>query len=114
MATETRTANGLTVQRYDIIGTAITVYGAWEPTAPTGRALYAHTTIQTIEGRSMGRVGTRGLTPELHALPSFSDARMDAIDAWHEAQEQEAYAAIIAAFPEAQGGRRTEGQIETF
>jgi hypothetical protein len=87
-----------------IAGTKITVYSAWEPCS-----LHLHSTITLIDGEWYGRVGTRPLTAELNSLPA-SDERIKAVDAWHEAQYQEAYAAIEAQYP-GLTGHKSMGEI---
>jgi len=56
-------------------------------------------------------VGSRPLPPELDALPAYSDERYRAVSAWHAAQYDEAYAAIVAEYPEAADGERSMGEI---
>lgn len=93
------------VSSHRIIGTGFRVLGAYEP------SFYSqHTAIQTIDGRVFGQIGTRKLSAELSALP-YDRKRFDAVGAWHEAQYQEAYRAIIAKHPEASNGIRSMGQI---
>lgn len=112
MGTEQRQANGLTVEKYNIIGTHLWVYGAWERTSALGSRYEGHSTIQSAnDGGWLGRVGTRRLTPELDALAPYSQERFDAVCAFYDAQYAEAYAAIVAAFPEAAEGRRDAGEI---
>jgi hypothetical protein len=109
MANDTRIAHGLTVQRYTVIGTTITVYEAWESTAPVGSSLYGHGTLLRIEGQLLGRVGTRRATVEARPGVLVGTWSLDQ----EQDEEEEAYAAIIAAFPEAAGGQRFDGKIET-
>lgn len=107
---ETRTlTTGEVIQKTRIIGMNLDVYSAWEPTED-----HAHSTITTFEdyGPWYGRVATRRLTPELDALPAMSRERSEAVGRWHEAQYEEAYALILAAFPEAANGRRSSGHID--
>lgn len=104
---ETRKANGLTVARYRIAGTTAIVYTAWEPYA-------RHSTSTRIDQRNMGRVGTRQLTDELDTLPAWSNERARAVGQWHGAQYEEAYAAILVAFPEATDGLRCMGEISGY
>lgn len=109
---EQRQANGLTVEKYNIIGTAVWVYGAWEPSECPGNGLmHGHSTVQYTETGVIGQVGTRRLTPELDALKPYSQERLDAVRSYHEAQYAEAHAAILAAFPETAEGRREGAEI---
>lgn len=115
MAREYRQANGLTVEKFNVIGTDLWIFQAWEPSgrAANGRP-WRHSSLTTIDAcceQTMGKVGTRDLTPELEALPAYSEERFAAVTAWHEAQYQEAYTAILAAFPEAALGRRSDGSV---
>jgi hypothetical protein len=110
---EQQIANGLIVERYNIIGTRRWVYDAWEPSERNGEMPFSHSTIRTVDGRWMGRIGTRRLPAELEALPAYSSERARAVGAFHEAQYEEAYAAIIAAFPAAEHGCRSMGEIAT-
>lgn len=90
------------------------VYSVWEPSD-----LFAHSNIISASsldpGASgwLGRVGSRPLTPELKALP-YGDERVAAVDAFHQAQYEEAYAAIVAEHPEAAGGSRDMGEITVW
>lgn len=93
------------VHKTRIIGTKLTVFSVWEPYA-------GHTTTMTIDGQRCGRVGSRLLPAELNALRAMSEERYVAVKAWHAAQYGEAYAAIVAAHPEAAEGRRDMGEIE--
>jgi len=106
-----REANGLTIEAHDIIGTDLMIYSAWEPSCWLPEGGHAHSSLQHIDGVLMGRVGMRRLPAALEALPAFSDARLTAVQAWEGEQEHEAYAAIVAAFPEAAFGRRSSGEI---
>lgn len=104
MAQDQRQANGLTVVRYGITGTDLTVYTVWEPYAQ-------HGTSYRLDEANVGRVGTRRLPADLEALTAYSSERSKAVGAWYAAQYDEAYAAIVTAFPEAADGRRDMGEI---
>lgn len=92
-------------------GSGVT-YSAWVRTHDAGSEYSTFTSSgnfalpQAGEGQRVtwyGLVTTRRLTPELDALPARSDARLAAVQAYHEALRQEAYAAILAAYPEIAG-----------
>lgn len=88
------TTNGTTVTRMQIIDTGSTVYEAWEDDSAGN-----HSTVMTIDGRRMGKVATRSLTPELDALPARSQERWDAVKAFHVSLYTEAYVEICKAYP---------------
>jgi hypothetical protein len=95
----------------DIIGTGIRVYSAWEP-SKIGSG--GHSTITWCADSKgwFGRIGTGPLPRDLDALPARSAERSAAVRAWHAAEYDRAYAAILARHPEAGSGRRDMGQIE--
>lgn len=100
MALETRQApNGMIVQRFDIPRSDIMEFDVWEPYA-------GHSTTQTIEGKRLGKVGTRDVPAEIDSLPAHSDERFNAVTNHYKDQEAEATAAVIAVFPEAATARR--------
>ena|SRR5688572_11776287 len=103
MATSTVLANGLTVESYGIIGTDALVYAVWE--AYAGHSTYRHDDA----GVKLGRVGTRRLPTDLDALRG--NERYTRVRAWQEAQYAEAYAAILAVYPDAADGHRSMGDI---
>ena len=94
------------IKKYSVATTDLVVYEAWEPSAIMGK----HSTITSIDGQWYGRIGTRYLPPELERLPR-GDERSRAVGKWHEDQYEEAYNLIIKAFPEAEAGRRSMGEI---
>ena len=101
---------------YRIIGTPHVVFDCYEP----ARGYESHSSFRTVDGRNMGRVGTRRLPAEIDALPGpytygatdRGAARLAAVNRWHEGQYEECYRAICAAFPEACDGKRRSGEIE--
>lgn len=95
---------GTTVMRNRIIGTDTVVWSAWEP-------YDGHSALTWIDGEKVGRIGTRRLPADLDALPAYSDERIRAVRAWHEAQYQDAYAAIIATVPWLTGYKTDMGEI---
>ena len=92
------------VKRTHIATTETVVFSVWESNA-------GHTAVTTIDDRWMGRVGSRKLPADLDALPPCTHRRMNAVQAWHEAQYREAYDAILAEYPEAIEGDRDMGEI---
>jgi hypothetical protein len=71
------------------------------------------TTMSGPNGERLGSVMSRVLPAWIEALP-VGEARFDACDAHRDANRTEAYAAILAAFPEATDGKRDRlmGTIE--
>lgn len=115
---------GIQVNRYNIIGTDTWIYRAWEstrslanPEAPQHSTITTSGGPDTPPGQWLGTMGTRHLTPELAALPADADhldARIQAVSAYHKAQYDLAYEAILQAFPEAAQGMRDMGSIEVL
>lgn len=84
------------------------VFGAYEPSSIMGK----HSTILHVEGQCYGAVGTRRLPAEIEALP-VGLKRSAACDAFRKANVEEAYVAILMAYPEASEGTRVwNGEIE--
>jgi len=104
---ETKRIGDKVIKKYSVAGTDLIVYEVYEPSALMG----PHGTVTSIEGKWYGRVGTRRPPPELEALPAGSEERFRAVGKWYEGQYEEAYKLITEAFPEAQGGRRSMGEI---
>jgi hypothetical protein len=102
--------NDFIIKRTPILTTTTVVYSAWERSAGI---CGQHSTVTSDDDGWLGRVGTRALTPELAALPQGRE-RWDAVDAYHEEQYQAAYAAIVAAHPEAAEGKRDMGEIVIY
>ncbi len=96
------------VHKYNIIGTRLIVYNAWEPSSVMGK----HSTITTIDGKWYGRLGTSQVPPDINALPAGSDERIKAVRTYFDKEETEAYRIVIEAFPEAAAGTRDMGDIE--
>ncbi|MBA7608583.1 hypothetical protein ES703_15761 [subsurface metagenome] len=107
---ETRRIGDKVVKKYSVATTNLIVYEAWEPSAIMGR----HTSITSIDSEWYGRIGTRYLSPELEKLPAGSEERLRAVGKWHHEQYEEAYKLIIQAFPEAEGGKRSMGEITLY
>ncbi len=98
------------VHKYNIIGTNLIVYNAWEPSSITGK----HSTITFIDSKCYGQIGTRRMPPEIDVLPAGSEERIKAVRRNYEEQYQEAYRIIIEAFPEASAGTRDMSDIEVL
>ncbi|MDP2730341.1 MAG: hypothetical protein Q8O55_07655 [Dehalococcoidales bacterium] len=96
------------VNKYNIIGTNLVVYNAWEPSSITGK----HSSITTVDEKWYGKIGTSHVPPALDALPAGSDERIKAVHAYFEEEYAEAYRLIVEAFPEAATGTRDMGDIE--
>jgi hypothetical protein len=96
------------VTKTRILGTrSLVVYAAYEPSSYFGR----HFTLYTIEDVVCGQLSSRRLPADVDAI-AVGPARFEAIDAFRADNDAEAYEAILAAYPEAQGGRRRSGEIE--
>jgi len=110
---EYRSVGDVIVNRFRIIGTRTLVYQALERWS-SENGIGSHSSLTSVDGRDgwYGRVGTKRLPANLDALPAMTQERFDAVDAWHGQEYDRAYAAIIAAYPEAEGGRRRMGEIE--
>lgn len=89
-----------------IIGTPTVVYTAWEPSELVGR----HSTVTTYAGEWYGCIGTDPEKSLYDHVPVGEDRSMAVRDAYEQRYEV-AYDAIIKAFPEAAGGRRSGGEI---
>lgn len=96
------------VEFTQVIGIPDGYYSAWEP---EHRDYGKHSTLTTLDGATYGRIGTRALPPAIEALGLGTDERWAAVKEWHRTQDEEAYALILAAYPEAQDGHRSDGEI---
>lgn len=106
--TENKQVGSVIVHKSAIGGTAsLVVYTAYEASSYFG----PHSSLFTIDGQTCGSLQSRRLPKEIDAIP-VGQARFDAVDAFRHANENQAYTAIIAAFPEAADGRRVNGEIE--
>ena len=94
-------------------GGELWVYDAWEESGLMG----PHSTIMSRDsfGESgpgwFGRLGCRRFPCD---LPAYSKERSDFVMAEFNRQYEEAYLAIVEAFPEAAAGRRSMGSIDVF
>ena len=105
---ESRRVGSVVVHRYSVAGTrGLVVYAAYEASSYFG----PHSSLFTIDGQTCGTLPSRRLPTEIDALP-VGQERFDAVDAFRHANEAEAYAAIVLAFPEAAEGQRRSGEIE--
>ncbi len=106
---ETKRVGAVVVTKHSIAGCeSLVVYAAYEPSSYFG----PHSTLYTIDGQVHGSIPSRRLPEEIEALKPGSPERLVACDANRRANEAEAYAAIVAAYPEAADGRRGMGEIE--
>lgn len=90
------------VQRYNIIGSDTSVFAAYTPAPLFGPF---SCTTSGPEGQSLGQLGSERLTPELDALPAYSEERIEAVQTFHHANCAAAHRFIVEAFPEAGQGR---------
>lgn len=89
--------NGIIAHKYGILTTPIVCYAAYEPSSLCGN----HSSITHHETYGwLGDIATRRLTPELEALPAYSEERYQAVKAYCKAQEDQAEAYIRQAFPQ--------------
>ena len=108
-ANEDRTLdNGIIVRRYRILGTPVLCYDAWE----LAEGWTSHQTMTTMHGVSYGDITSRRNDDTYAQLPGGSPERIAAVRAHYEATYNASYAAILAAFPEAHNGTRSNGTIE--
>ena len=96
------------VERYQIIGTRMMIYAAWELTEGIHGK---HSTIQHINGLWYGKIGTRRIDCK---LPAFTKERSDYVMSEYDKQYNEAYKLITDNFPEASilSGHDSMGDIE--
>jgi hypothetical protein len=102
--------DGSAVQRFNVAGASsdgeeFVVYQAWERDR-------GHSTTTLIGAAWFGRVGTAPLPTGLEALPAYSDERVLAVSAWHQAEYARAYRLIERTYSPLAWGRRRAGQIE--
>lgn len=109
MSSAHKTVGSVIVTKHQIIGTKHFVFGAYEASAYSGR----HSSLLSIDGQCCGSLASRPMPAEIAALP-VGPARWEALDEFRAANEAEAYAAIVAAFPEAADGERSRGEIEIW
>lgn len=102
--------SGIIVRRIRILSTQCVVYSAWERESVTN----THQTITTIDGAWYGTLHSRRDESTFAHLRGGSDERFAAVRAHYAANDAAAYAAILATFPEAAEGRRSDGEIEVY
>lgn len=93
--------NGQWIHKYNILGTTIVDYAAWEPytcSNDNGHFTRSHSTVTTYAGLSLGDVTMRDIPADMDALPC-GDERVNAVRAWYRANEEAARALVLAAFP---------------
>lgn len=82
-------------------------FAAWEPSA-----LFQHSTFRTHStGGVYGLIGKRPLPQDIEDMRGGSPERLAAVAAWSEAENREAWLAIVARYPEAAAGEMTRGRI---
>lgn len=91
----------LIVQRIPIITSSTVVFTVYEKADHPLEAGGTHSTIMTFDGRDgwYGRLGTRRLPNEINVIPVGKE-RFTSVDAFHRAQYEEAYRAILDSYPE--------------
>jgi hypothetical protein len=107
---ESKTVGSVIVHKFSVAGMSVPVvcYVAYEASSYFGN----HSTLFTIDGQVCGSLTSRRIGAEIEALKGGSPARLAACDAFRKANATEAYAAILAAYPEAVDGNRDNGEIE--
>jgi hypothetical protein len=105
---ENKAVGSVIVHKFSVAGTrSLVCFAAYEASSYFG----PHSSLMTLDGQTCGSLQSRRLPKEIDAIP-VGPARFKACDAFRAANEQAAYAAIIAAFPEAAEGKRRGGEIE--
>ena len=104
--------SGIIVRSARMLG-GRTVFSAWIRQASPANGCG---TIMSDGAGWLGRVTTESLPAEIDAIPArvggeWNEERFAAIDAWRAERRAAAYAAIVAAFPEAADGFRDMGEI---
>ena len=82
-------------------------FAAYEPSSYFG----PHGSLMTLDGNVCGSLQSRRLPASIDEMPIYAE-RLAACDAFRKANEAEAYAAIVEAYPEATDGLRRNGEIE--
>lgn len=98
------------VSRYTICTTTTVIYEAAEDAQPFDSHSY-YPSLGRLDGRWYGTVTSRRLPDELEAMKGGSPERIAAVREFQNARQEEAYAAILAAFPETMTGKRRSGEI---
>ena len=106
---EHKSVGPVIVTKHSIAGTNAIVYSVYEISSYFG----PHSTLFTIDGETCGSLPSRRLPKEIQAIP-VGPARFEACDAFRKANEEEAYKAILVAYPEAAEGTRSNGEIEVW
>jgi hypothetical protein len=107
---EHRQVGSVFVTRHSIAGTrGLVVYGAYELSSYFG----PHSSLLSIDGACCGSLASRRLPESVSNLP-VGEERFAACDAFRAQNEEEAYTAIVAAYPEAARGERGRGEVEVW
>lgn len=103
MLIENKRVGNVIVHKFEMLpkGSGRVIFGAYEASSYFGD----HSSLMTIEGQTCGSIASRRIPAEIDALP-VGPVRWEALDAFRAANLREAFAAILAAFPEAVEGRR--------
>jgi hypothetical protein len=87
-------------------GSGTVELSVWEPSG-----LFQHSTFFTDALGVHGRIGTRPLPQDIEDMRGGSPERLAAVAAWNEAENREAWLAIVAQHPEAAAGKLINGAI---
>ena len=105
----TRKVGSVVVHRYRIIGTPRVVHAVYVP----GATYFSEfSTTFRIDGVLCGKLTSKQIPANVNALP-VGPARFAACDAHRSELEEQAYRAIVEAFPDAAHGAREHGDIVT-
>lgn len=96
------------VKVHRIIGTRTKVYSAWSHEAGKIASM-----VMFEDGVCLGRIGSDPDRSAYDHLPGMSPERREAVMNEYDRRYEVAYQAILSVHPEAAGGRRTMGEIET-
>ena len=107
---EHKIVGSVIVTKHSVAGSNAVVYAAYEPSSYFGR----HSSLFTIDGQCCGSLPSRRIPEAIEAMRGGSPERCAACDAFRAANESEAYAAIVSAYPEAANGYRSLGEIEVW
>ena len=119
-----RKIGNVIVMKRNIASTSIFTYEAWEVSGnwnshQTTTSIYPDdfdTPVDFEERLLAGNIASRFAPPELKAMKPFSKERMAAFRKFRAANEEEAYQAILQAFPHLRSlnHRKSAGTIETY
>jgi len=85
--------NGQVVRCLTVAGTKMDIFSLWEPAlAGAGcepEKIYSHIEVMSVNGKWLGRVGSRSLPPEIEALDPLTKERQIRVEAFYAAQSAE-------------------------